>query len=136
MKQSCYTSDGEMYNKMLRLALVLLLLVCVRCDTIDTLVAEEKNCTKGERSIEDIQYCREYAMQRLTLYIAAQQLYIARHREEREEMRYMKIKNEELKKEKEQIDNKEASHYVFCGLFVLLFAYVSFICLSDSIPPA
>ena len=114
----------EMCNKMFRCVVGLLLLVCVRCDTIDVLVEEEKNCTRGIKlmdgfdSMEGIKYCREYAMQRLTLYIAAQQLYVARHREERESMVGMKIQTEELRKEREKENNAVKSNQLF-GIFFL-----------------
>ena len=104
--------------------MVLALLSPTHAYTIDLLVSQDLNCSLGNRTAQFRHDCSESVMQRLSLYIAAQQLYVARRRDEREERRELKIKNAELEREKETARNMESIKYIFGGLYMVMALFI------------
>ena len=113
-------------------AVVIFLLFSFRTgatDQIDTLVAEEHNCTLlANQTAELRRECKKDVIERLFLYIEMQQLLIARKREEREEIREREL---EALKRKKEADKVSGLHIFAAGWVGVLLCMAAVMLMSS-----
>ena len=90
---------------------------------VDALVAEEQNCTRANQTFELARMCKKDVIERLFLYIAMQQLHIARRKDQRDERKEAQADALDAKKKKEAVDNASgAKAFAVFMIVVVMFA--------------
>ncbi|MBV5277012.1 hypothetical protein JZU56_04175, partial [bacterium] len=90
---------------------------------IGALVAEEANCTPVNQTFELARMCKKDVIERLFLYIAMQQLHIARRKDQRDERKETQADALDAKKKKEAADNASgAKAFAVFMIVVVMFA--------------
>jgi len=90
---------------------------------VDALVAEEQNCTRANQTFELARMCKKDVIERLFLYIAMQQLHIARRKDQRDERKEAQADALDAKKKKEAADNASGARaFAVFMIVVVMFA--------------
>jgi len=88
---------------------------------VDALVAEEQNCTRANQTFELARMCKKDVIERLFLYIAMQQLHIARRKEKKED----NLEQKKKKEEDDQISGRNMALLLWlCAIFFFYCMYV------------
>ena len=92
---------------------------------VDALVAEEQNCTRANQTFELARMCKKDVIERLFLYIAMQQLHIARRKDQRDEKKEARADALDAKKKKEAADNDSgAKAFAVFMIVIVMFASI------------
>ena len=92
---------------------------------VDALVAEEANCTRANQTFELARMCKKDVIERLFLYIAMQQLHIARRKDQRDERKEAQADALDAKKKKEAADNDSgAKAFAVFMIVIVMFASI------------
>ena len=125
------TRAGRMRWSAVALMLCAPLLVTGADLLADALVAEERNCTLANQTFGLTRMCKRDVVERLFLYVAVQQLYVARRREQHEDDARREVEEGKRAKEKVEEANLKGAYNFFAILF---FFFIVWVCVSSILP--
>ena len=91
---------------------------------VDALVAEEANCTRVNQTFELARMCKKDVIERLFLYVAVQQLHIARRREQRELEAMAVVEKQKEAREKEIDEGGKTALKIFVLFMLAIFVWM------------